>query len=242
MVSRARTKDTSCREGDVQAVKARLLRGEDVNEIDLLDGLTPLHYAALFDRKDLIKLLIASGAEVNAGTYGDNPMVLELTELVSNVRPLHMAVVSGDESVVALLLDKRGNANAADNSGNTPLHYAAWLGRREIVRLLLAHGAHVNAMNSSGYTPLFCKQPACLEISSKTGEPVLRSGLPLLPAAERDAQRNAADYAGVVKLLLAAGADRNAKSQEGTTPLESARTQEVRQLLLGVSSTETPQR
>ena len=53
--------------GDIEAVKQHLAAGTDVNAKfangTTLDGLTPLHLA---DTKEIVELLIAAGADVNA--------------------------------------------------------------------------------------------------------------------------------------------------------------------------------
>ncbi|MGD1002511.1 MAG: ankyrin repeat domain-containing protein [Candidatus Brocadiia bacterium] len=197
----------AAKKGDIQAVQERLLNGDDINEHYIWDGYTPLHYAALFGRKDVIKLLLANHAEINPGRWSDD----------WGVRPLHLAVINGDESVVALLLAGHADVDARDGAAadNTPLHYAAYLGRKVIAGLLLAHGAHVDAANSSGQTPLFCEKPPEIEEI----QDILEKDN---PNARNDAQPSAEDYAGVVKLLLAAGANANARDVSGHTPLHTA--------------------
>ena len=63
--------------GDIQAVKHHLAAGVDVNVI--YKGQTPLHYAAAYGHKEIVELLIAKGADVNAkisdGFHkGDTPL------------------------------------------------------------------------------------------------------------------------------------------------------------------------
>ena len=52
---------------DVEAVKEYLDAGVDVNAKDIQFGATPLYLAAEFGRKEIAELLIAKGADVNAG-------------------------------------------------------------------------------------------------------------------------------------------------------------------------------
>ncbi|MBC7410043.1 MAG: ankyrin repeat domain-containing protein [Arcicella sp.] len=49
--------------GDIQSVKKIIEYGADVNEKS--NGMTPLMYAARYNKTDIIKVLIASGARIN---------------------------------------------------------------------------------------------------------------------------------------------------------------------------------
>tara|TARA_B100000586_G_scaffold154803_1_gene112631 strand:+ start:100 stop:492 length:393 start_codon:yes stop_codon:yes gene_type:complete len=53
--------------GDIEAVKQHLAAGADVNVKNKVGG-TPLHFAALEGRKEIVELLIAKGADVNVKT------------------------------------------------------------------------------------------------------------------------------------------------------------------------------
>ena len=74
--------------------------------------MTPLHVAADGGHKDVVELLLANKAEVNAK---DN----------DGVTPLHCGGVSGHKDVAELLLANKAEVNAKDNDGGTPLHMAA---------------------------------------------------------------------------------------------------------------------
>jgi ankyrin repeat protein len=119
------------RQGDVQAVRALVKTGVDVNQPDG-DGATPLHWATHQDSIDLVRVLLGAGASVNA-----------VNDL--GITPLHLAAANGNVVSLRLLLEKRANANAAAASGVTPLMEASRSGSVDAVRLLLANGAHVNA-------------------------------------------------------------------------------------------------
>ena len=133
----------SCEEN--QAVMQELLaRVESVNAPVGKMEYTPLMYAAAGGYGEMVRLLLARGAEVNAeSSRGDTA--------------LHMAARRGHAEVVRLLLAAGAEVDADDApDGFTPLLYAAMSGRAEVVRLLLAAGADKEAeLDREGQTPLW---------------------------------------------------------------------------------------
>jgi ankyrin repeat protein len=116
--------------GDVQAVRALVKSGADVNASSG-DGSTPLLWAAHNASAELAKVLIAAGAKVDAANdYG--------------VTPLLDASRSGDAAMVDLLLRSGANPKRAHPEGEMPLMAAARAGSVPAVRLLLARGVDVN--------------------------------------------------------------------------------------------------
>lgn len=141
------------------------------------DGCTPLLRAVWFDRKDMVELLLASKANVDAKD-------------VNGWTALHYAADDGKRDVAELLLAYKADVNATtvngpkteyvadagtDDSGHlvmktravnkadrdteatggwTPLSLAALEDRKEMINLLLSHKAAVNAKTSNGWTPL----------------------------------------------------------------------------------------
>ena len=51
--------------GNIEAIKQHLAAGTDVNAKGK-NGWTPLHYAAVESHKEVVELLLANGADVNA--------------------------------------------------------------------------------------------------------------------------------------------------------------------------------
>jgi len=61
---------TAAEEGNVEAVKGYLANGVKVDERDESYGGTPLHFAA-YSGNEVVELLIAKGADVNAKNQAD---------------------------------------------------------------------------------------------------------------------------------------------------------------------------
>jgi hypothetical protein len=99
--------------------------------------------AAVMGHKDVVELLLANGADVNAKGKDSSTS-------------LHATAGNGQKGVVELLLANKADVNARDTNGWTPLHWAAGMGDKEVVEMLLASGADVNAKGKDGTTPFEC--------------------------------------------------------------------------------------
>jgi len=115
---------------------------ELVNEYSA-DGFTPLGLASYFGHYDVVKMLLAKGAEVNI--YSKNVM---------QVAPIHSAVTADNLEIAKLLLENKADPNLIQSKGVTPLHEAAQNGSPEMVELLLTYEADPQAKMSDGETPM----------------------------------------------------------------------------------------
>ncbi|KGO75611.1 Mg2+ transporter protein, CorA-like/Zinc transport protein ZntB [Penicillium italicum] len=95
-------------------------------EIDAVElrGKTALHIATAHDRADIVQLLLAHKAAVNAASDG-------------GWTPLHNACDKGCEEIVRILVSEGAHINAQLLNGITPLHLAAQGGHKEVVECLL---------------------------------------------------------------------------------------------------------
>jgi ankyrin repeat protein len=183
-------------------------------------GVTPLYLAARGNRLDVVKLLIAAGADVNMTCVDDG------------CTPLHKAAAIGHAGVVSALIETAGvvmNAALTDHGesvGATPLFIAAEDNQLDVVTLLIAAGADVNMARFDGCTPLGIAavrdhagvvsaliESAGVDLNAALTDGVLSGVTPLFLAA----QSNRLD---VVKLLIAAGADVNKACVDGDTPFQ----------------------
>lgn len=103
------------------------------------------------------------------------------------------AVKDRQADAVANLLKEGANVNVRDRGGMTPLHWAAYSGDFEVLKALIAHGANVKTRQRGGeFTPLH-----------------------FLAYTAHDHKH----WREETELLLAHGAEINARDNEGSTPL-----------------------
>src|SRR6266481_4670677 len=105
------------------------------------DGFTALHFACFFGQPEAARLLIGSGAAVDA--VAANP---------TQVMPLHSAASSRNLEAARLLLDHGAPVNVHQQGGWVPIHAAAQNGDRPMVELLLEHRADPKLVNDEGKT------------------------------------------------------------------------------------------
>ncbi len=89
---------------------------------------------------NIIKELLANGADLNANIYGD-PLLFVATYL-------------GNIQVIQTLIDNGAEINKANKYGITPLFVAVEANNMDITQLLLNNNANVNVTNQFNQTPL----------------------------------------------------------------------------------------
>jgi ankyrin repeat protein len=181
--------------GDVEAVRALLERGADVNAPQG-DGMTALHWAAELGEAALAAVLLDAGADPAASTR------------LGAYTPLHLASREGHAGIVAALLEAGADVHAATSTGAvTPLHFAAAASSAETVKELLDAGADPNARETQWQmTPLMFAAAAgrapVIEVLLKGGaDPGLTARVIDMPTREAqdeaDQERREARMAGV---------------------------------------------
>jgi ankyrin repeat protein len=167
-------------------------------------GVSAILHARYRSRMDMVELLLACRPQLDvfeAAALGQTQILaLRLDEERTAVHafsgdgftPLHLGAFFAQQEVVALLLKRGADPDAAARNASrvTPLHSAVAGRNLDVVRLLLMHGADPNARQQGGWTALHA---AALH----------------------------GDMA-VARLLLARGASPQAASDDGQTALRMA--------------------
>ena len=162
--------------------------------------------------------LAGTQAELDKGVDVDTKDDMGMT-------PLHVAAWYGHKEIAELLIDAGADANATTYWGSTPLHVAAQDGHKEIAELLIAAGADVTVKDDYGFTPvdhanigIFWFPPEGIAAKKETAD-LLRKHGGISGAADSIHLAAAVGNIEAVKQHLAAGADVNAKTDYGWTPL-----------------------
>jgi ankyrin repeat protein len=150
------------RKADANAVlKAPMFqRHHTMGDFALAKGATPFMRAAKSGDVEVMKLLLAAGADPTATMPNKATALMFAAGL--GWRDGSPAAPSYDQGTpeeavqaIALLLDRGFDINAANDNGETALHLAVTnRGAPEIVRFLIAKGANLKAQNKRGQTPL----------------------------------------------------------------------------------------
>lgn len=160
---------------------------------------TPLHWAVIAGRSNLVYWLVFKGAAVNAqDADGMTPLHkaavfnrADCAEILLSggaqisplgrkygalrLAPIHLAAEEGQAETVKCLLKHSADVNTPSEGANriTPLHMAAAKGRTSVVEVLIADGADINAKDNAGKTPLTwaieSEQPETADILRKAG-------------------------------------------------------------------------
>ncbi|MFT3754869.1 MAG: ankyrin repeat domain-containing protein [Pseudoxanthomonas sp.] len=198
---------------DLRLLRALIARGIDLNAARA--GVTPL-LAATRDswhgRPDAVTTLLANGADPRAQDNEGNT-------------PLHHAARSSDPGVAALLRDAAAEIDASNHEGQTPLGVACMAGNWRLAKFLLERGAKPEP--DGGQPALLAA--AATEEDDPAGVQLLlkhKARATTRDARDRSALHEAAlaGHAGIVEVLLDAGAEVNAADIDGCTPwLDAAR-------------------
>jgi ankyrin repeat protein len=214
--------------------KVRLLldRGADVNAKQA-DGRTPLYTAAsAANDNGILRLLLDKGADPNLAT-------------ANGQTPLMVAAGRGDVDAMRLLIQKKADVQARNGTGATALMGAAGSRNPRAVALLLEKGADTNILTKRNETALANAATAgveetvkmLLDHGAKVNVPDDRGYSPLMYAAASEVMP-----VGIVKMLLAKGADPKATGEDETARTLAAKRGDTEiARLLGVSAEERKQ-
>ena len=139
MVGTCRDIYDACEKGKKEEVERFIRAGVGVNEKNNV-GMTPLHLAAWGGYKDLVKLLLENGANIDEKNKN------------SGITPILWAAGQGHKDIVKLLVDRGANIDVKNDRGVTPVFQAAEEGHTDIVMLLLSAGADPYIADRDGRT------------------------------------------------------------------------------------------
>lgn len=221
-----------------------IIENYDLSQLDHSNkyGLTPLMYAAMNNKLELAKALIAKGSDANAqssGPMGNNSYWIKTDGLT----PLALAVRCGNTEIVKLLIDAGADTSVCDDDGcpavfslvyypfrfleerrfNSPI----FDNKRDIVPLLRES---LEVPDKRGYTVLM---EAMCTVQFNHNRTDAYSNIPIAAALiENGANVNAVSNDGTtalhlavsgpedsLKALIKAKADLNVQDNKGNTPL-----------------------
>ena len=199
--------------GDYTTIKALLHVAGNINQPCRHDGASALFIACEYGLSDLVRALIADGADVNS-------------TIKDGATPLYIASQEGYCEIAEQLLHARALPNMPCHDGATPIIAAARYNHVEMIVLLKFHGADINHQNIEGTSALHA---AAERGNLKSIQTLLASGAipdiarpedgvtPLYLAAEEG-------HTDIAKELVNKGANPEHKcTDDGTTPLDAAK-------------------
>ncbi|GLQ51604.1 ankyrin repeat domain-containing protein [Dyella flava] len=236
------------RNGDIARALALVEAGADPNTAPAAadrDQRPVLMLAALLPDPHLLRALIAKGADVNRASGGLTPLLAAardswhgradavMTLLTNGASPLavdadgntplHGAVLSGEPTVAAMLLDAGAAIDALNQAGASPLSIACRAANWPLAQFLLERGAKASPAKG---------EPALVAAAGIADDDV--SGVKMLlkhrsPANGVDAKQRSAlmvaaaeGHEQIARALRIAGADVNLADHHGSTALMEA--------------------
>lgn len=218
-------------EGDVDTVKKYIQQGGDVNSCTK-SGESAVGFAIMMKHTEVVNLLLDAGLDVNSF----------INEHDGNT-PLHEAAFAGSVELVGKMIEcgadvnKPNKAEDRDVSGRTPLINACYgfhdgdsLGT---IKLLIDNGADVNAVDALGKTALMHavdlvrSREAAAMFGGSSGGGGLADAFSMIgkiidksnEIAAGATDRGDDESLEIIKLLIGAGADVNARDNVGNTAI-----------------------
>ncbi|HEY9852097.1 MAG TPA: ankyrin repeat domain-containing protein [Leptolyngbyaceae cyanobacterium] len=214
--------------GNPAIIQTLIAAGANLNQLDMSIDARPIGMAIQQNRPDLVRLLLDAGASPEGGALGETGLAIAITK---NNLP-----------ILQMLLEGGANPNAGMEDGYRAIMLAALHGHLEMVQLLVAYGADVSAW-SQGETaimsaarnahqavydylyPLVDAEPR--RYADKHGQKEIAKGIKRKARQANKLAEKLGDAALFGKLtqvqqLLAEGADPNAITECGKSPLMMA--------------------
>ena len=124
---------------NTESVLSFINNGFDFKDAIGYFGLKPLNYAAVFNKFEIVKLLL---------DHGVNPE----TCFSKGKLAIHYASMNGCIDALRILIKNGCNLNAIDSDNNTPQVYAIRYNQNDALNLLYESGVDINPTNTFGYS------------------------------------------------------------------------------------------
>lgn len=226
---------------DVELAQICIKKGIRIDEPDG-GGNTPLHWALDNNSLQVALYLVQNGADINKFDENGN-------------KPIHIVAIKGSLELLKLLYQKGADINSETRTfKDVPLHRASSRNKLDIIKFLIQNGANVNAkmIGDLGFTPLHVASvydcyEATMELINARADVNAKDSLGKTPLhhcsfdsssgifSDIKLHKNYPKAAKVANLLIAAGAKRNIKDNNGDTPVDLAMkcdNQELRKVIL----------
>lgn len=137
---------------------ARMTKRPNLNNTRLNEiGATPYFLAALTADAELMRVLVASGADPLLTNVENSTALMAAAGLATRSPGEDAGTESEVLEAVQAALDHGAPVNAVDTNGETAVHAAAYKNLPKVVKFLVAHGARIDVWNRNdrfGWTPL----------------------------------------------------------------------------------------
>ncbi len=197
---------TAARTGNPEAVSVLLAHGADVNAREEMLGETALMWAAAEDHPAVVHVLVEHGADVDARSalmqfprdrFGDGASARFMVLPRGGWTPVMYAARQNALGAVRALADAGADLDLTDPDGTTALVLSVINAHYDLAALLLHKGADPDVGDSRGMTALY----AAVDMQTLDETPGRPAPVP----------SGALDARGLMTVLLARGADPNAR-------------------------------
>jgi ankyrin repeat protein len=135
------------------------------------DGETPFVRAALSGDIEVMRLLLASGADPNIATVQGSTALMAAAGINWIPGQTYTRSEADYVEAVKLCLERGAPVNASNSLGLTAMHGAANRGWTSIVQILADHGAVVDAKDKEGRTPMVFAKGIFLAVRPPVAKP-----------------------------------------------------------------------